>query len=185
MKIKKEKNQRSSVIVQNETDEAEADPEEEEQMQQMAMSVVKVEKETKKSMVVKQLINPMAVAMKEKANSIESNSLIISAVSSISEEHHNTPEEAGEEQRADKMMTEIPAEFTKAIQNEIDEETRQQPSDTIEDDSRFLPATSISENNQIEDVAFNNSNNDELEELLEKYGTSDIQDDDIQDLLFD
>lgn len=178
MKIKNEKHQKSSVIVQNDTDEADADPEEEEQMRRMALSVVKEEKETKKSMVIKQLINPMAVAMREKKNSVESNSLIISAVSSISEEHHHDTSDIP----ASKMMTEIPAEFTKTIQH--DEETPQQPPDSLEDDSTNILSTSISENNQIEDVAaVNNSNNDELDELLEKYGSSDIQDDDIQDLL--
>lgn len=184
MKIKKEKNQSSSVVVQNESqiDEADADPEEEEQMKKMATSVVKVEKEPKKSLVIKQFINPLAVAM-QKAKTTESNSLIISAVSSISGEL-KIPEEttplSSKEPENNKMMTEIPAEFSKIIQ--YDEETCQQPPDSIiEEDSNNI--LSIVENNQIEDVAVNNSNNDELDELLEKYGTSDIQDDDIQDLL--
>lgn len=176
MKIKKEKYQKSSVVVQNETDEADADPEEEEQMRKMALAVVKEEKE--KSTVVKQLINPMAVAMLEKPN--ESNSLIISAVSSISEEHHILPEEDS----ASKMMTEIPAEFTKTIHHEVNEqETLQPPSDIIEEDASNILEISIHQNNQIEDLAVNNSNSDELDELLEKYCTSDIQDEDIQDLL--
>lgn len=179
MKIKKEKNQSSSVVVQNESqiDEADADPEEEEQMQKMATTVVKEEKEARKSMVFKQVINPLAVAKRDSTNSNESNSLIISAVSSISEEHHLPQEETP----APTMMTVIPAEFNKTIHH--DEETRQHPSDQIEEDFNNLLSTSIVENNQIEDIAVNNSNNDELDELLEKYGSSDIQDDDIQDLL--
>lgn len=197
MKIKKEKNHKISVVqikTENDStiDEADADSEEEAQMQQMATSVVKMEKVESTKSIVKQFINPMAIAMRKKSNgNTEINSLVITSVSSISEEaavidnsEKNNEEEATDQITSthpahdEKMMTEIPAEFNKSTG---EEELQQLEQPSIEDTNTFLPSL-IAVNNQIDDVVMNNSN-DELEELLEKYGSSDIQDDDIQDLL--
>lgn len=197
MKIKKEKNHKMSVVqIKTENDgtidEADADSEEEAQMQQMATSIVKMEKVERSKSVIKQFINPMALAMKSnKSNGTEFNSLVISSVSSISEEaviDNSEKNNADDDEEAlstpacdDKMMTEIPAEFKKSTGGEELQQELEQPS--IEDTNTPLPSL-ITLNNQIDDVLMNNSNDDdELDELLEKYGARDIHDDDIQDLL--
>lgn len=188
MKIKKEKNHKISVVqikTENDStiDEADADSEEEAQMQQMATSAVKVEKVESSKSVIKQFINPVAMAMRNKSNGgTEINSLVIASVSSISEEAviDNSEKNSVEAPYDEKMMTEIPAEFNKSVENEELQQLEQQPS--IEDTNTPPFSSLIAVNNKIDDVVMNNSN-DELDELLEKYGASDIQDDDIQDLL--
>jgi hypothetical protein len=191
--IKKEKNHKSSIIVKREReediDEADADPEEEAAMLLSAASFVKKEKIDTSKMAVKQFINPMALSMLSKDNnkngSTENNSLVISSVLSFSEnqivansanggEKEQLQSETTKEVAYDKMMTEIPSEFNLSREDQQNEMEMPLATD--------IPP-SITENHQIQDVVMNNSN-DELEELLEKYGgNGELQDEDIQDLL--
>lgn len=194
MKIKKEKSSKSSIIIkseksdQNVIDEAEADPEEEAQMAKMA-AIVKSEKSRKRS-VVKQFINPMAIAMSKEQignNGSEINSLVITSVTSMVDEtlidknnDNGISLTIAGNFNDEKMMTEIPAEFKKLMGEEMEEDDNaQQP---FLEDLPIPSSLSTVDTNRIDDVVMNNSN-DELEKLLEKYGSGDIQDDDIQDLL--